>query len=82
MNENNFDDIESKTFSKSIDYEKDNAKLIVSELIDLLNDEKSSRDILINTEITKTIHLLVKQGGSRRKEIISHPQVSNIIHFC
>ncbi len=56
----------------------DNTKLIVSELIDLLNDERSHRDITIGIEIIKTVHLLVKQGEVRRKEIISHPQVSNI----
>jgi hypothetical protein len=72
MNENNFDSIQSTNSSEEIDY----TKSIISELIDLLNDEKSYRDILIATEITKTVHLIVKQGGSRRKEIISHPQVS------
>jgi hypothetical protein len=62
--------------------EIDNTKLIISELIDLLNDEKSYRDIVISTEITKTIHLLIKQGGSRRNEIISHPYVSSSIRLC
>ena len=58
---------------------EDNTKLIISELIDLLNDERSYKDIAIIIEITKTVHLLVKQGGSSRNEIISHPQVSRII---
>lgn len=57
--------------------ENSNSKLIVSELIDLLKDEKSCQDVVISTEIIKTIRLLVKQGESGRKEIISHPQVSN-----
>jgi len=61
--------------------ENDYAKSIVSELIDLFNDEKSYQDIVITMEITKTIHLLVKQGGSRRKEIISHPHVNSFIHL-
>ncbi len=61
--------------------ENDDAKSIVSELIDLFNDEKSYQDIVITMEITKTVHLLVKQGGSRRKEIISHPHVNNFIHL-
>ena len=61
--------------------ENDNAKLIVSELIDLLNDETSYRDITISTEIIQTVHLLVKQGGTRRKEILSHPQV-NLKYFA
>jgi hypothetical protein len=65
--------------SKNSSEENDSAKSIVSELIDLFNDEKSYRDIVISTEITKTVHLLVKQGGLRRKEIISHPQVSSFI---
>jgi hypothetical protein len=59
--------------------EKENTKLIISELIDLLNDERSYKDIGIIIEITKTIHLLVKQGGSSRNEILSHPQVSRVI---
>ncbi len=70
--------IESKASSTENDYEKENAKLIVSELIDLLNDESAYRDVAIVIEITKTVHLLVKQGGYRRKEIIYHPQVSNL----
>ena len=66
--------------SEEGDYEKENAQSIVSELIDLLNNERSYQDMGIIIEITKTIHLLVKQGGSRREEIISHPQVSRISH--
>ena len=58
--------------------EEENTKLIVSELLDLLNDERSYRDVDIAIEIIKTVNLLVKQGGDRRKEIISHPQVSHI----
>lgn len=53
-------------------------KLIVSELIDLLQDDKTYRDIAISTEIIKTIRLLVKQSESSRKEVISHPEVSLI----
>ncbi|CAF1263126.1 unnamed protein product [Rotaria sordida] len=75
MNENNLSYTELRNLSKEIDYEKQNAKLIVFELIDLLNDERSYRDIGIITEITKTIHLLIKQGGSRRKEILAHPNL-------
>ncbi len=61
-----------KNSSEGIQNEKEKAKLI-----DLLNDQRSYRDIAIGIEITKTIHLLVKQGGFRRKEVISHPQVSD-----
>ncbi|CAF2515842.1 unnamed protein product [Rotaria sp. Silwood2] len=78
MSENNSSFTESKNSSGEIGYEKENAKLIVSELIDLLNDERSYQDIGIATEITKTVHLLIKQGGSRRKEILAHP---NLITF-
>jgi hypothetical protein len=78
MNEKNFDCIESTNSSKETDFDRENAKLIVSELIDLVNDERSHRDIAIGIEITKTVYLLVKQGGLRRKEVISHPQVSNV----
>ncbi|CAF3458582.1 unnamed protein product [Rotaria sp. Silwood1] len=61
--------------SNNIDYDKENAKLIVSELIDLLNDERSYRDIGIATEITKTVHLLIKQGGCRKQEIFAYPNL-------
>ncbi len=72
MNEHNFDYIQSKNSSEEIENEKEKAKLI-----DLLNDQRSYRHIAIGIEITKTIHLLVKKGGFRRKEVISHPQVSD-----
>ncbi|CAF0816034.1 unnamed protein product [Adineta steineri] len=68
-------DIKSKTSLEENDYEKENAKLIISELIDLLNDERIYKDIDVIIEITKTIHLLVKQGGYRRKQIIEHPHL-------
>ncbi|CAF0899697.1 unnamed protein product [Rotaria sp. Silwood1] len=61
--------------SNNIDYDKENAKLIVSELMDLLNDERSYRDIGIATEITKTVHLLIKQGGCRKQEIFAYPNL-------
>ncbi|CAF0936298.1 unnamed protein product [Adineta ricciae] len=55
--------------------DEENAKLIVSELIDLLNDERAYRDLSVVTEISKTVHLLVKQNDCRRKEVIRHPQL-------
>lgn len=56
--------------------EKEKAKLIVSELIDLFNDQRSYRDVSIAIEVTKTLQLLVRQNHVRRDEVLSHPQVS------
>lgn len=56
--------------------EKENARLIISELIDLFNDQRSYRDISIAIEITKTLQLLVRQSHFRRDEVLAHPQVS------
>ena len=78
MNERSLDCTESTSFSKGTDCDKENAKLIVSELLDLLHDERSYRDIAIGIELTKTVYLIVKQGGFRRKEVLSHPQVSSV----
>lgn len=55
--------------------EKEKAKLIVSELIDLFNDQRSYRDISIAIEVTKTLQLLVRQNHVRRDEVLSHPQL-------
>ena len=50
-------------------------KLIVSELINLLAEESSNRDVGIILEIIKTVHALVHEGGTRRRGIVSHSQV-------
>ncbi|CAF3707814.1 unnamed protein product [Rotaria socialis] len=66
---------ESKNSLGNFDQKNDNAALIVSELIDLLNDERTYRDMGIIIEITKTVHLLIKQGGSRSNEVLAHPNL-------
>lgn len=76
MDRSNSETIDSSAASIAIKREDDNARLIVAELIDLLNDSRSQQDTAVITEIIKTVHLLVKEGGNRREEIISHPQVS------
>ncbi|UJR28689.1 hypothetical protein I4U23_009918 [Adineta vaga] len=68
--------IETKISSgEKIDHDEENAKLIVSELIDLLQDERAYRDLAVVTEITKTVQLLIRQKDCRRKEVINHPQL-------
>lgn len=57
------------------DHKDENTRVIVAELIDLLNDERSLQDLAVITEILKTVHLLVKEGDKQREEIIHHPQV-------
>ena len=51
-------------------------RLIVSELINLLAEECTNRDVTITLEIIKTVHALVHEGGTRRKCVVSHSQVS------
>lgn len=58
--------------------DEDNAKLVVSELLDLLNDERACRDVNIASEIVRTVRLLVKQNDCRKQEVIAHPQVSGL----
>ena len=66
---------DSSAAAIAVKREDDNTRFIVAELLDLLNDSRSQQDITIVTEIIKTVHLLVKEGGNRRNEIIGHPQV-------
>jgi hypothetical protein len=75
MNNSQFERVD--TFVTSIDDDDDdrNARAIVIELIDLLDENRSNHETVIVTEIIQTVHLLVKQGGKRRDEIIAHPQV-------
>lgn len=82
MNKYNSSCVQTNISSDEVDCEKENTKTIVTELIDLLNDDRSYQDIGIVTEITKTVHLLIKQGDARRKQVISHPSVSIGIHLC
>lgn len=77
MNDSNLEGVNRPTVDDRSDHhEGENARLIVAELIDLLDDQRSHQDTTIVTEIIKTVHLLVKEGGIRRNEIITHPQVS------
>ena len=58
-----------------VENEDENTRVIVAELIDLLSDERAHENTDAIMEIIKTVHLLIKQGGRRREEIIYHPQV-------
>lgn len=78
MSETNLDYIESKSTLEIADHENENAAFIITELTDLLNDERTYQDVSIVTEIIKTVRLLIKQGGCRRKIIFVHSNVSKL----
>ena len=77
MNQSHCETNDSSAACIAVKRDDDNTRFIVAELLDLLNDSRSQQDTAIITEIIKTVHLLVKEGGNRREEIIGHPQVSS-----
>lgn len=79
MNKSLSETTDSSADCIAVKRDDDNTRFIVAELLDLLADSRSQKDKTIVTEIIKTIHLLVKEGGNRRNQVIDHPQVGRIL---